>query len=169
MTTARVTSGSAPRPHGPVTAGGQVRLAAGATVLMGLAGAALGAVLVGSSAALGAATGFGLALVFFGTGALAVNAVATISPGASLLVALLTYTLEVALMGVAFAALERSGALESAVDRTWAGVAVIVATLVWLVTHVLSATRSRQPLYDLPERSPDGAREAGPEREEASA
>ena len=74
----------------------------------------------------------------------------------SLLVALLTYVLQVVLVAVVFAALDGSGALDSTVDRAWAGGAVIVATLVWLASHIISVTRSRQPLYDLPERPRDG-------------
>ena len=85
-----------------------------------------------------------------------VNAVASVSPSASMLVALLTYTLQVVLVGVVFAALDRSGALDASVDRTWAGGAVVVATLVWLVSHIISATRSRLSLYDLPERPSEG-------------
>ena len=156
MTTARVTSGSTARPDRRATVGGQVRAALLVTALLGLVGTGLGALLGGAPAALGAAVGFAMVLVFFGTGAVVVNAVATVSPSASMLVALLTYTLQVVLVGVVFAALDGSGALDGTVDRTWAGAAVVVATLVWLVSHIISATRSRQPLYDLPERPSDG-------------
>jgi len=37
---------------------------------------------------------------------------------------------------------------------------VIAATLVWLVAHIVSATRARMPLYDLPENAHTGP-EAG--------
>lgn len=156
MTTARATTRSAARPGRPRTVGGQVRLAVAVTTLLGFVAVILGALLVGRSAAMGAAVGFAMVLVFFGAGAVVVNAVATVSPSASLLVALLTYTLEVVLVGLVFAALENSGALDGSVDRAWAGGAVIAATLVWLVSHIISATRSRQPLYDLPQRPSDG-------------
>jgi len=105
MTTAPVTHGSAARPHRPVTAGGQVRSAALVTLALGLVGALLGALLSGTPAAVGAALGAGIVLVFFGTGAVVVNAVAAVSPAASLLVALLTYTLEVALVALALTGL----------------------------------------------------------------
>ena len=121
MTTARVTSGSTARPDRRATVGGQVRAALLVTALLGLVGTGLGALLGGSPAALGAAVGFAMVLVFFGTGAVVVNAVASVSPSASMLVALLTYTLQVVLVGVVFAALDRSGALDGTVDRTWAG------------------------------------------------
>jgi ATP synthase protein I len=156
MTTARVTSGSTARLHRPATVGGQVRATLLVTAGLGLVGTVLGALVGGSPAAVGAAVGFAMVLVFFGTGAVVVNAVASVSPAASMLVALLTYTLQVVLVGVVFAALDRSGALDGPVDRAWAGGAVVVATLVWLVSHIRAATRSRQPLYDLPERPSEG-------------
>ena len=139
-----------------MTAGGQVRSAALVTLALGLVGALLGALLSGAPAAAGAALGAGIVLVFFGTGAVIVNAVATVSPAASLLVALLTYTLEVALVALTLTALDRSGLVGDTVDRAWAGGAVIAATLVWLVAHIVSATRARMPLYDLPETPSDG-------------
>jgi hypothetical protein len=139
--------------------GGQVRTAALATTAIGVLAVLAGFLFSGPQAAAGAAVGFGMVLVFFGTGAVVVNAVAAISPVASLMVAMLTYTLEVVLVALVFTALDRSGALDGADDRTWAGVAVIVATLGWLVFHIVSATRSRMPLYDLPE-GPSGGQEA---------
>ena len=137
-----------------------MRSAALGTLAVGLVSVGAGLLLSGPSAAAGAAIGFAMVLVFFGTGAVVVNAVAAVSPVTSLLVAMLTYTLQVVLVALVLTALDRSGVLDGAVDRTWAGVAVIAATVGWLVSHILSATRSRQPLYDLPERPTDG-QEAG--------
>jgi ATP synthase protein I len=156
MTTAPAPNGSPPRPARPVTVGGQVRTAALATSVVGLVAVGAGLLFSGSSGAAGAAVGFVMVLAFFGMGTVVVNAVASVSPGASMLVALLTYTLEVVLVGVVFAALQASGALDQSADRAWAGGSVIAATLVWLVSHIVSATRSRQPLYDLPGRPSEG-------------
>jgi ATP synthase protein I len=125
-----------------------VRLAFTCTVAAGLLAVALGASTAGSPAATGALVGSLLVLVFFGLGALVVNAVASVSPTASLLVALLTYALEVLALGAVFVALRRSGALAGAVDGDWVGMVVIVATLVWLVAQTFAAVRSRQPIYD---------------------
>jgi ATP synthase protein I len=125
-----------------------VRLAFACTVAAGLLAVALGASTAGSPAATGALVGSLLVLVFFGLGALVVNAVASVSPTASLLVALLTYALEVLALGAVFVALRRSGALAGAVDGRWVGIVVIVATLVWLVAQTFAAVRSRQPIYD---------------------
>jgi ATP synthase protein I len=93
--------------------------------------------------------------VFFGFGALTVNAVAAVSPAASLLVALLTYVLQVVAVGVVFLALDASGALGTTVDAGWVAGTVIAATLCWLVAQILAATRSRQPIYDLPTAASD--------------
>ena len=150
MTTARVTSGSTARPDRRATVGGQVRAALLVTALLGLVGTGLGALLGGSSAALGAAVGFAMVLVFFGTGAVVVNAVASVSPSASMLVALLTYTLNVVLVGLVFVGLARSGALQDAVAPRWLAGAVIACTLVWTTTQIVVATRTRQPIFDLP-------------------
>jgi ATP synthase protein I len=133
----------------PATPGGQVRVAFGCAVVAGLLAVALAAVTSGSAAAAGALLGTLLVLFFFGFGSLVVNAVASVSPTASLLVALLTYTLEVVALGAVFVALGRSGALGDSVDGGWIGVVVIALTLVWLAAQTFAALRSRQPLYDL--------------------
>lgn len=153
MTTAPVPTSPGPR---PVLVSPEVRTAVAAALLVGLVAVLTGALVAGSPAALGAAIGAGMVVVFFGFGALTVNAVASVSPNASLLVALLTYTLEVVAVGVVFVALRSSGVLGSTVDARWVAGTLIVTTLVWLVAQIIAATRSRQPLYDLPERSDDG-------------
>ena len=75
-----------------------------------------------------------------------------------MLVALLTYTLEVVAVGVVFAALRSSRRARQHGRRPLGGGDVIVTTLVWLVAQIIAATRSRQPLYDLPERTDPTAR-----------
>ena len=80
------------------------------------------------------------------------DAAATVVPAASLLVALLTYTLQVVALGMVFLVLRASGALDTTIETGWLGGSVIGATLVWLVAQIVAATRSRQPLYDLPDR-----------------
>lgn len=124
--------------------------AAGAAAAAGLVTALLGAV-SDTPAALGALVGAGLALAVLASGAFAVDAVARILPAASLLVALLTYTLQVVVLGLAFVALSGSGLLEERLDRAWLGGAVAVTTLVWVLAQVVLATRARIPAYDLPE------------------
>jgi ATP synthase protein I len=130
------------------TSGGQVRVAFWCTLAAGLLAVSTAALTAGSAAAFGALLGLVLVLGFFGVGTSVVNAVASVSPAASLMVALLTYALEVVALGAIFVALRRSGALAATVDRAWVGGVVIAATLVWLVSQISAETRSRQPIYD---------------------
>ncbi len=121
-----------------------------ATGLVGALSSALGALLSGSAAASGALIGTLMVGFFFTFGAVVLGAVAKIAPATSLLIALLTYTLKVVLIGLVFVGLSASGALESAIDARWLGGTVIVCTLVWLTTQIVVTMRSRQPIYDLP-------------------
>jgi ATP synthase protein I len=125
--------------------------AAAGVVTLGLA--LVGLVAAGSAAAAGALVGALLVLFVFGVGAFAVDLVASVMPAASLLVALLTYTLQVVLMGMLFWALSSSGTLGDEVDERWLAATVIAGTLVWLAVQIRQATRARIPVYDL---GPDG-------------
>ncbi len=130
-----------------------------ATLLVGFVGVVLAALLSGAPAARGVAIGTAMVVLFFGGGTLVVDAVAAVSPRASLLVALLTYTLQVVLAGMVLAGLHRSGALDGDVSGTWLGGTVIAGTTAWSGTLLVRSVRTRQPLYDLPLERPDvGAR-----------
>jgi len=130
----------------------------GGSVLLGAAAVALvlggltvlsGALVGGADAAYGALAGTLLAVGIFAFGSFMVNAVAGAMPAASLLVALLTYTLQVVLMALVFVALGRSGLLDDALDRRWLAGAVILGTIGWLVAQLVLATRARIPAFDL--------------------
>lgn len=121
-----------------------------ATMVLGGLVAIAGWLIAGSAAGWGALVGAGLVVVVCAGGSLAVNAVAAMMPSASLLVALLTYTLQVAVLLLAFLGLERSGLLAATLDRTWLGVAAVLTTLEWLVAQVVLTFRTRIPVYDLP-------------------
>jgi hypothetical protein len=112
-------------------------------------------VLADGAAALGAAIGGLLVCFVFAFGALVLGVIAKVAPAASLLVALLTYTLQVVLVGLAYVALSGNGALEGPVDPRWLSGAVIACTLTWTVTQVIVSTRVRQPIYDLPSGRPE--------------
>ena len=136
--------------HPTRDAGVRVLLGAAAGAVVATVVAALaGLVLDGSAAAYGALIGGLLVLLVFGLGAFAVNAVASVMPAASLLVALLTYTLQVVVLGLVFAGLSGSGALGTDVDERWLAGAVILGTLVWLGLQIRQASRARIPVYDL--------------------
>jgi ATP synthase protein I len=97
------------------------------------------------------AVAIGIAMVcgFFATGAVVLDTVASLAPATSLLVALLTYTLQVVLVGLVFVALNRSGLLEDAVDARWLGATVIAGTFGWLAAQVVASMRTRIPVYEL--------------------
>lgn len=136
---------------------------AGARVLLGAALVALlsgavvvlaGAVVAGTEAAYGAVVGTLLAVTVFAFGSFVVNAVAGVMPSAALLVAMLTYTLQVVVMGLVFWAVTSSPRLDAALDQRWLGGAAIVATLGWLVGHTVLTVRQRIPAYDLAPSEP---------------
>ncbi|MCD4526195.1 hypothetical protein [Nocardioides sp. cx-173] len=127
--------------------------AAAVVLVLGLLLSLVGALAQGSAAAWGAVVGTVLVLVVLGGSSLGVNAVAQVMPTAALMFALLTYTLQVVLMGLVFAVLSASGVLEETLDRAWLAGAVIGGTLIWLVSQIVLVTRRRIPVYDLPSKA----------------
>jgi ATP synthase protein I len=115
-------------------------LAVGAAVALG--GALLGLAVAGRPQALGAVLGAGLvaSCSFFGT--VTVSLVTAYAPRASLLVALLTYVLQVGALALVLARVQRSTSSGSTLDVAWTGGAVVVATVAWLVLLVVRALRS---------------------------
>lgn len=153
MTTdTRVTHGS----RAP-SAGLRALVGAAATALLVGLGLAIVAGLAEDRTAAGSALlGTAIAVGVFFMGAFAVNVVAAQLPAASLLVAMLTYTLQVVLMGLLFWALSTSGALEESLSREWLAGTVIACTLAWLAAQVTITLRTRIPVYDLPPAAPTG-------------
>lgn len=148
MTTAKPTSSA---PTTPVSRRGRMVLGPLSVVL--LVGVALGvvaAVTTGGPGVLGVALGTVLVATVFASGAVVLGVVALVSPSASLLVALLTYTLQVVLVGLFYVALSSGGALDGTVDARWLSGAVIAGTLAWTTTQIVVTMRSRQPVYELP-------------------
>lgn len=126
--------------------------------------AAMGALLVGAAAAvsgapgaLGAVVGVVMVAAVFAFGAVVIGVVTLVSPSASLLVALLTYTLQVVLVGLVYVALKSGGALDGAVDARWLSAAVIASTLAWTTTQIVVTMRMRQPVYELPAREEEAS------------
>jgi ATP synthase protein I len=133
--------------------------AALAAVGVGILVVALGAALGGRSGALGAAIGAGLVITVLALGSFVVHVVAAAMPSASLLVALLTYALQIAVMAAVFVSLDRSGDLGPVVDREWLAGGVIAGTLVWVAAQTWLSTKARIPLYDLPQPAPSSREE----------
>ncbi|WP_344303584.1 hypothetical protein [Nocardioides bigeumensis] len=119
-----------------------------------LAVAGLAALLADGDAAVAALVGGLVTSVVIFTGTAMVNLVAGLVPSLSLLVALMTYTLQLVVMVAVFLALSRSSLGADATSRGWLGAAVITAAVTWLVGHLVTATRARIPIYDLPAQPP---------------
>jgi ATP synthase protein I len=104
----------------------------------------------GRPAVVGAATGGVLTLVVFALGIAVVGLVARILPTASLMVALMTYALQLLVLALAVASIQRAGVGSDELSRGWFAAGVIAVTVLWVVGQVVAATRQRIPAYDLP-------------------
>ena len=124
---------------------------------LGLVLVLVGAVVTGSSGAAGAAIGATMVCLVFAFGAVVLGVVALVAPAASLLVALLTYTLQVVLVGLVYMGLNGGGALDGTVDPKWLSGAVIACTLAWTTTQIVVVTKARRPIYDLPSREEEAS------------
>ena len=129
----------------------------GLSPLLGAVGAGAVAVILlvvaasvtdGPAAVVGAATGGVLTLVVYALGIAVVGAVARLMPSASMLVALMTYALQLLVLALCVAAIEQAGVSGETLSRGWFAAGVIAVTLLWLVGQVATATRQRIPLYD---------------------
>ncbi len=87
----------------------------------------------------GALVGAAVVAGFFLFGTLSTSLAAAYAPRVALFVALLTYTLQVALLGVLLVGLSRSGATATSLDVRWLAGVVIAGTLAWMAALVLQA------------------------------
>jgi ATP synthase protein I len=126
-----------------------VLLAAGVCVVaaVGLATLVDGLV-AGRPGALGAFTGGSIAFVFFVSGSLVVSAATRFAPQAAMLMALMTYALQVALVALVFAVLSSSGAVGTTLSAGWVAGGVVAATVAWTVGQLVASTKARIPAYD---------------------
>lgn len=116
---------------------------AGAVVALAL----VAAVVDGSPAVTGAIVGGGLTLAVFLLGIAVVDAAAKALPAASLMVALLTYAVQLLVLAAVAAALEGSGLAGDELSRGWFAAGVIAVTLLWMVGQVVAAARQRIPAF----------------------
>lgn len=129
--------------------GARVLLGAGVAGLVVVALVVLVAALVhGGDAALAAAVGGGAAVVVFAFGTTVVHVVSAVSPAASLLVALMTYALQLAALALLVVAISDASFVRSDQARAWFAVGVIVATIGWMAAQIVRATRLRLPAYE---------------------
>lgn len=123
-----------------------VAVAAGAVAVLVLVVAA--SLTDGRPAVVGAVAGGVLTLLVFALGIAAVGFVARLLPTASLLVALMTYTLQLLVLALCVAAIERAGVSGETLSRGWFAAGVIAVTMLWLAGQLVAATRQRIPLYE---------------------
>ena len=95
------------------------------------------------------------------SGSFVVHVVARAMPSASLLVALLTYGLQITVLGAALLSFRRSGDLGETLHPEWLVAGVVAVTLTWVVAQIWSGARARVLLYDLPAVPASGREEAG--------
>lgn len=122
--------------------------AAAGVVTIGLL-ALLGWLLADAAGLLGGVVGGTLALVVLFVSTTVVNAVAGIMPGASLLIALLTFFLQVLVLAFVAVALREAAFDRERFSDGWFAAGVVTVTLAWITTHVWLYTRLRIPAYDL--------------------
>ena len=124
-----------------------VRVVARAAALTALAGVVLvvvAAVVTGGEAAAAAAVGAGLViLVVVASARCRSHVVASAMPTASLLVALVTYVTQLAIVLLVFLAITRGDAFSSDQARGWLAAAMVLATLVWTAAHLVLTARER--------------------------
>lgn len=107
----------------------------------------------GTPALVGGLLGTAVTVVVLATGFMVVDLVAGLMPAASLMVAVLTYTLQLVLLGLLLAALRGAEDVEQTLSPGWFASGVIAVALTWTVCQVVQAMRARIPLYDLAEGS----------------
>ncbi len=139
-----------PAPGQPRVRTPRVLVVAGLCVAGAVAVSTAAAALTGDRAdALGALVGGSIALCFFLFGSLVVETAIRIAPQAAMLMALVTYTLQVLLVAVAFVLLTSSGALDTTLSSGWLAGGVVAATLAWTAGQLVSTVRTRIPVYDV--------------------
>ena len=91
-------------------------------------------------------------------GSWAVHLVAHAMPSASLVVALLTYALQAALLTAFLALVSSDPQWGQSISKGWLGASVITCVAAWVVLQVTFFSRARIPLYDLPSRDGEARR-----------
>lgn len=128
------------------------RAAALPSLAVGAVVAVIAFLVVGSPGLVAAIAGTLLVTAFFATGQVVLYAVRDIYPGLLLVIALLTYALQVVVLLAIYAAFQRSGATADNFSTTAFGWSVLASTAVWTVGLIRVAKRERIPLYELGER-----------------
>ena len=120
-------------------------------VLVTAACAGAGALVGGADAALGAALGGLVAIVFFASTTVVLGPMTRLAPRLSMLVALMFFATKMVGLLALLVVLLDPDVLGAHVDRAWLGGAVLAVALTVTVGRVVAHRRDRQPLYDLRE------------------
>lgn len=140
--------------HDVTRSGGSVLLGTAIGALcVGLLASGIAFATSGPPAGLGALVGTLFVVLVFVGGAFAVNVVARIMPSASMMVALMTYLLQVVIVVAFFIALSDSGLVPDVLNDYWLAGSVILGTLGWSVCQIILTMRLRLPVYDLTDAS----------------
>lgn len=97
----------------------------------------------------GALAGTLLVTAFFSSGQLVLRAFKSIEPVLLMAIALMTYALQVVVLIALYAVFANSGVSDDEFSTKAFGIAVLVATAVWIVALIRAAKRERIPLYEL--------------------
>ncbi len=128
---------------------------------------ALAAALGDAAAVRGALVGGGMALAFFLFGAVVVTVAARIAPGTAMLVALMTYTLQVAAVGLVFVGLVRGDALGDELDARWIAAALMAGTFAWMAGQIVTTLRTPIPPWEPSGDHPGSSSVSGEEADAA--
>ncbi|GAA1938877.1 hypothetical protein [Nocardioides hwasunensis] len=124
--------------------------AAGLTALSGVVMTGVAALVHGAEPAAAAAVGAALVTLVVSFGTASLHVVASAMPTASLLVALVTYLTQLAIVLLVFLAITRGDLFASVASRGWLAASMVLATLVWTASHLVLTARQRVPYFDLP-------------------
>lgn len=137
--------------------GSPVRAAATASLAVGLVSAAVSTAAGGPRGLVGAVLGVLVVGGFFGFGQVVLSTLRDVEPSMLLVVALLSYLLQVVVLLALFAAFQRHPAWADIASPTAFGVTILGCTLAWTTGLVIASRRQRVPLYDLgPDVEDDG-------------
>jgi len=143
----------------PVSPGAVVLRRATLALVAAVAVLVLVAAVLGADGATSTVLTVGLVTAFvLAFGSWSVHVVSALMPSASLLVALMTYLLQVVLLTAFLAVLRTSDEWGTEVRPNWLFATVATLVAVWTVAQVVLSARARIPLYDLPSRDREARR-----------
>lgn len=142
----------------------RVLLVAATCVLAAVTAVVLAGALVGGSAAASGALVGGLTTHgFLVLGSVLLMTGTRLAPGAVMLVAMMTFVLQVALVALVFAALSSWDAIGSTLSAGWLSAGVIAAAASWMLGQLYATAKARIPVYDI--ELPESTETAAPPRE----